>query len=228
MRLSVNTSASLMDSGSSSMSSPSSDPSGHLLPAGEKRECAALAPLNPHRCMRGSGRVENGKARNIFSPAGRRWPEGSDEGVRSMPADDITKRRPGKTTQARRLRQNETEEEYRLWSELRNRLLNGYKFSRQVPLGPYVVDFICREERLVVEIDGFHHAESQSDITRTRWFNAKGYSVLRFWNHEITRERRAVLDTILAALDGQMTERCDTARYYPSNLTEIEKTGEQQ
>jgi very-short-patch-repair endonuclease len=145
-----------------------------------------------------------------------------------MPADDITKRRPGKTTQARRLRQNETEEEYRLWSELRNRLLNGYKFSRQVPLGPYVVDFICREERLVVEIDGFHHAESQSDIARTQWLNAKGYSVLRFWNHEITRGRRAVLDTTLAALNGQMTERCDTTRFYPSNLTDIEKTGEQQ
>lgn len=144
-----------------------------------------------------------------------------------MPSDDITKRRPGKTTQARRLRRNETEEEYRLWSDLRNRHLNGYKFARQVPLGPYIADFLCREERLIVEIDGFQHAGSHSDELRTQWLNQNGYSVLRFWNHEITRERRAVLDTILAALAGQITERCDIARFYPPLHTEVEKTGEQ-
>ncbi|WP_105400908.1 endonuclease domain-containing protein [Neorhizobium sp. T7_12] len=207
---------------------PSSDPSGHLLPAGEKRVCAWLPAAFVGLRAKVRGFDAEGAACSTFSPAGRRWPEGSDEGVHAMLGDDITKRRPGKTTQARRLRRNETEEEYRLWSELRNRLLNGYKFSRQVPLGPYVVDFLCREERLIVEIDGFHHAESQYDIARTRWLNANGYSVLRFWNHEITRERRAVLDTVLAALVGQMTEHCDTARFYPSNLTEIDKTGEQQ
>nr|WP_245450325.1 DUF559 domain-containing protein [Neorhizobium sp. SOG26] len=141
-----------------------------------------------------------------------------------MRHDDVTKRRPGKTSQARRLRRNETEEEYRLWSELRNRLLDGYKFSRQVPLGPYVVDFLCREERLVVEIDGFHHAQSASDDIRTRWLNLNGYRVLRFWNHEITQERRAVLDTVLAALKGQLSRNSDNRRFYPS----IEKPGEQQ
>lgn len=164
---------------------------------------------------------------SLFSPAGRRWPEGSDEGVRSMPADDVTKRRPGKTTQARRLRRNETEEEVRLWSELRNRLLNGHKFSRQVPLGPYVVDFLCREQRLVVEVDGFHHAENRSDETRTRWLNANGYSLLRFWNHEITGERRAVLDTILGVLSGEMLERCDATRFYPLDLATTKRAEEQ-
>ncbi|MGF9563566.1 DUF559 domain-containing protein [Neorhizobium sp. JUb45] len=157
--------------------------------------------------------------RLIFSPSGRRWPAGPDEGVRIMPDDHITKRRAGKTSQARRLRRNETEEEYRLWSELRNRLLNGYKFARQVPLGPYIVDFLCRDRGLIVEIDGFHHADSMSDRIRTQWLNANGYAVLRFWNHEITGERRAVLDTILAALAGDLAAACETTRFYPPEVS---------
>ncbi len=134
---------------------------------------------------------------------------------------DITKRRPGKTQQARHLRKNDTEEEYRLWSDLRGRRLNGYKFARQIPLGPYVIDFLCRDRLLIVEIEGLQHAASQSDIIRTRWLNEHGYSVLRFWNHEITRERRAVLETILAALEGRIFARDDILRFYPAiQLTE--------
>ncbi|WP_442967141.1 endonuclease domain-containing protein [Rhizobium sp. GN54] len=173
-------------------------------------------------------------ARPLFSPAGRRWPEGSDEGGRTrqdgrgraMSDEDIRKRRPGKTVQARRLRRSETEEEFRLWSELRNRHLNGHKFARQVPLGPYIVDFLCREERLIVEIDGFHHAGSEPDLTRTRWLNRNGYAVLRFWNHEVTRERRAVLETILAALSGCLNQHCHATRFYPSLTIGLESTGE--
>jgi very-short-patch-repair endonuclease len=130
--------------------------------------------------------------------------------------DDITKRRPGKTQQARRLRKTNTEEEYRLWSDLRDRRLNGHKFARQIPLGPYVVDFLCRDKSLIVEIDGFQHATSSSDMIRTHWLNANGYSVLRFWNHEITRERQPVLETIFAALDGRIFERDDILRFYPA------------
>ncbi|NNH67262.1 DUF559 domain-containing protein [Rhizobium laguerreae] len=129
---------------------------------------------------------------------------------------DITKRRPGKTGQARRLRRNETEEEYRLWGNLRDRRLNGYKFARQVPLGTYIVDFLSREERLIVEIDGFHHAGDLPDEARTVWLNGAGYSVLRFWNHEITKERRAVLETILAALERRIFQRDDILRFYPA------------
>ncbi len=139
-------------------------------------------------------------------------------------ASDIIKRRIGKTGQARRLRKIETEEERLLWSDLRDRRLNGFKFSRQMPLGTYIVDFLCRDQHLIVEIDGFHHAASQPDETRTIWLNSRGYSLLRFWNHEVTRERRAVLDTILAALTGQITERCHATRFYPAIP---EKTGEQ-
>lgn len=141
-------------------------------------------------------------------------------------ANDVTKRRPGKTQQARRLRRTETEEERRLWSDLRDRRLNDYKFSRQIPLGAYVADFLCREQRLIVEIDGFHHAERRTDKTRTDWLNRQGYSVLRFWNHEITQQRRTVLDTIVAALNGQLIERCDTTRFYPAIPGEIQETGE--
>ncbi|MDO6964420.1 very-short-patch-repair endonuclease [Rhizobium alvei] len=131
------------------------------------------------------------------------------------PKTAASKRWRGATTKARTLRQNETEAEYRLWGELRNRLLNGHKFARQVPLGPYVADFVCREKRLVVELDGSQHAESNHDTTRTRWLNDHGYSVLRFWNHEVLEERRAVLDTILAALDGRIFARDDVLRFSP-------------
>ncbi len=129
---------------------------------------------------------------------------------------DITKRRPGKTDQARSLRQNETEAEFRLWSDLRNRQLNGYKFSRQVPLGAYVADFVCRERQLIVELDGSQHAESIADDVRTHWLNDNRYSVLRFWNDEVLRERRAVLETILAVLEGLIVDECETIRFSPA------------
>ncbi|EJZ16772.1 DUF559 domain-containing protein [Rhizobium sp. Pop5] len=130
--------------------------------------------------------------------------------------EDIRKRRPGKTLQARKLRRTETEEEYRLWGDLRNRQLNGYKFARQVPLGAFIADFLCREERLIIEIDGFQHADNMSDMARTWWLNQAGYSILRFWNHEITQERRAVLETILAALERRIFQRDDILRFYPA------------
>ncbi|MBN9077047.1 MAG: endonuclease domain-containing protein [Rhizobiales bacterium] len=113
------------------------------------------------------------------------------------------KRKDGATERARRLRTDETEAEYRLWGELRGRYLNGYKFVRQIPLGPYVVDFVCRRKRLVIEVDGSQHAESAGDFTRTAWLNDQGYSVLRFWNDEVLRERRAVLETFLGSMPAR-------------------------
>ncbi|WP_258600756.1 endonuclease domain-containing protein [Mesorhizobium sp. AR10] len=84
---------------------------------------------------------------------------------------------------------DETEAEYRLWGELRGRHLNGYKFVRQVPLGPFIADFVCREKGLIVELDGSQHADSPTDPARTAWLNGRGYAVLRFWNHEVLAER---------------------------------------
>ncbi|WP_165218163.1 endonuclease domain-containing protein [Affinirhizobium pseudoryzae] len=126
------------------------------------------------------------------------------------------KRRDGATQRARTLRKDETEAEYRLWSDLRNRNLNGFKFSRQIPLGPYFADFLCRGRRLIVELDGSQHADSLSDVHRTEWLNCQGYAVLRFWNHEILQERRAVLETIVAALEGRLFARCELTRFYPA------------
>ena len=140
-----------------------------------------------------------------------------------MLKSDVTKRRPGKTTQARRLRHNETEEEYHLWSDLRARRLNGFKFARQVPLGPYIVDFLWREEKLVIEIDGFQHAESFHDARRTLWLNAQGYGVLRFWNPEISRQRQAVLETILSALSGALEADPASGFYSPASLAKDNK-----
>ena len=93
--------------------------------------------------------------------------------------------------------------------------MNGHKFSRQVPLGPYIADFVCREQRLIIELDGSHHADSQHDLIRTQWLNANGYSVLRFWNTAVLQERRSVLDTIVAALDGRLTNSADNTQFSP-------------
>ena len=128
-------------------------------------------------------------------------------------------RKSGATGRARALRQNETDAEYCLWIELRNRRLNGHKFSRQIPLGSYIADFVCREKNLVVKLDGSQHADSQHDLIRTQWLNANGYSVLRFWNTAVLQERRSVLDTIVAAIDGRLTTRDDNDQFYPSLST---------
>jgi very-short-patch-repair endonuclease len=128
------------------------------------------------------------------------------------------KRKRGATARARRLRRDETEAEYRLWGDLRNRLLNGFKFSRQIPIGPYFADFICRETSLVVEIEGGQHSESPHDLVRTKFLNENGYSVLRFWNDEVLRERRAVLETVLAALEGRLAPS-PGLRFAPATLS---------
>lgn len=132
--------------------------------------------------------------------------------------EDPTKRRSGATSRARALRQNDTEPEYRLWGELRNRRLNGYKFARQIPIGPYYVDFVCRDARLAIELDGGQHSGSRRDVVRDTYLVAQGYSVLRFWNDEVLKERRAVLETILAALDGRLSPSPDL-RFAPATLS---------
>ncbi len=127
-----------------------------------------------------------------------------------------TKRKGGKTSFARKLRAEETEEEYFLWRDLRGRRLNGYKFTRQIPLGTYIVDFLCRDHRLVVELDGGQHGESLPDDLRTEWLNERGYSVLRFWNNEVRFERTPVLETILSVLEGRISWAREALRYSPA------------
>ena len=74
----------------------------------------------------------------------------------------------------------------------------GLKFRRQVPIGPYIVDFLCVSARLIVEADGSQHGESIRDERRDAYLSRHGWAVLRFWNHAILRNRESVIDTILA------------------------------
>jgi very-short-patch-repair endonuclease len=105
-----------------------------------------------------------------------------------------------KTERARRLRSAMTEAEGALWYRLRARRLNGHKFARQEPIGPYTVDFVCRERRLIVEVDGGQHAESQRDAVRDKWLADRNYRVMRFWNNDVTRNLAGVLEAIATAL----------------------------
>lgn len=113
-----------------------------------------------------------------------------------------SRRRAGATERARALRHGDNLAEGRLWSELKDRRLGGHKFVRQHPVGPYFADFACREKRLVVELDGSQHADSEHDRRRDAFMQAAGWSVIRFWSHEARAETRAVCETILAALGG--------------------------
>ena len=110
-------------------------------------------------------------------------------------------RRPTKRAQA--LRNNATDCERLIWLELRKRRFAGRKFSRQIPVGPFICDFVCRREMLVIELDGGQHsANVERDMARTRFIEAAGYRVLRFWNHEVTENLEGVLETIGVALDA--------------------------
>jgi very-short-patch-repair endonuclease len=98
---------------------------------------------------------------------------------------------------ARTLRKNLTEAEQRLWRRLRYRQIHGCKFRRQQPIGPYIVDFVCLEKRLIVEVDGGQHNERvRHDSSRDEWLRAQGFKVLRFWNNEVMRDVGAVADAI--------------------------------
>jgi len=104
------------------------------------------------------------------------------------------------TGQAKFLRRNATEAERKLWSLLRDRRLAGWKFRRQVPLGPYVVDFYCPAAKLVVEADGGQHADSRKDEIRTAWLERNGYRVKRYWNNDILQNP----ESIFIDLDGTL------------------------
>jgi very-short-patch-repair endonuclease len=76
------------------------------------------------------------------------------------------------------------------------------KFVRQEPVGPYIIDLVCREQRLVIEVDGGQHAESPRDAIRDRWLRNHGYRVLRFWNNDVITNTDGVLEAIVDTLQG--------------------------
>jgi len=130
------------------------------------------------------------------------WGEGQGEGAYSK----RTRMRKKLTSLARGLRRRETDAEKRLWSRIRDRKIDGWKFRRQVPHGPYVLDFFCFEASLVIEVDGGQHADGRAahDRRRTAYLERGGLSVLRFWNGDVLNNMDGVLETIYLAL-GQRT-----------------------
>ncbi len=98
-----------------------------------------------------------------------------------------------KRDQARLLRREATTVEKRMWRLLRDRRFGGVKFRRQAPIGPYIADFACLTHRLIVELDGSQHAESEKDKRRDSYFARQGWRVLRFWNAEVMENPDAVL-----------------------------------
>jgi very-short-patch-repair endonuclease len=106
---------------------------------------------------------------------------------------------------AKRLRQNATDAEMKLWRRLKRLETRGTHFRRQMPIGSFVADFACPAARLIVEIDGSQHAEAENaarDRQRTQWLDRAGYRVLRFWNNDITQNIAGVMEAIYAALYG--------------------------
>ena len=106
---------------------------------------------------------------------------------------------------ARRLRKEMTEAEKRLWYRIRKRQLSEHQFRKQVELKSYVVDFCCLKERLVIELDGGHHGETENverDRERQSWLELEGYRVIRFWNSELASDLDAVLERIYVELYG--------------------------
>ena len=162
----------------------------------------------------------------LLPPQGER---GWGEGVASMvsDADNGQARRRGKRLHPgtpSRMRREPTKAELRFWHHEKDRGIGGLKFRRQVAVGPYIADFLCAEERLIVEIDGGQHGDGR-DVSgmlslKGRW----AYRVLRFWNHDVLRDMSAVADTILAerpphpALPpvGERNSRCSALSPSPS------------
>ena len=107
----------------------------------------------------------------------------------------------GDESSARKLRSNSTDAELKLWSALKNRQLGNFKFRRQAPIGKYIVDLVCRQKYLIVEVDGGQHIEaSLADNDRTAWLQSHGYRVVRFWNDQVLKETATVLEEILRFL----------------------------
>lgn len=150
----------------------------------------AKAPQNPGSSpLRSGGEVARAK------PA-------TERGAAERPS----RRSPEKIARARRLRQGDNMAEAIPWTELKASKLGGHKFVRQMPVGPYFADFACRSAKLIVELDGSQHADSDYDRRRDAFMQTEGYSVLRFWNADALKHLPSVCETILAAIDGRLAE----------------------
>jgi very-short-patch-repair endonuclease len=105
-------------------------------------------------------------------------------------------------TRSRELRQNATEAERILWRAISARKVAGARFNRQVPVGPFICDFVARSSKLVIEVDGGHHTP-QADASRTAYLESQGYEVIRFWNTDVLQNLDGVVATINSKLAGR-------------------------
>jgi very-short-patch-repair endonuclease len=114
----------------------------------------------------------------------------------------------GLRTNARQMRHEPTDAERKFWSCVRGRGFGGYKFKRQYPIGRYIVDFVCLEHRLIVELDGGQHAlQEDYDAERTAYLEARGFRVMRFWNDEFLKHPNEMLEGVLLFLEGSPLTR---------------------
>jgi very-short-patch-repair endonuclease len=120
------------------------------------------------------------------------------------------------TSRARSLRARMTDAEARLWFALRDRRFANFKFRRQVPVGPFIADFVCYDARAVIEVDGGQHSESSMDVRRDRWLAANDFVVLRFWNNDVLSNLEGVLMSILGALCARTPHPARASRGQPS------------
>jgi very-short-patch-repair endonuclease len=98
---------------------------------------------------------------------------------------------------AKTMRSTQTPAEQHLWYHLRANRFMGLKFKRQKPFGPYIVDFICLERGVIVEVDGGQHGDDVAyDRRRDQWLASQGFIVLRFWNHDVLNQTEGVLERI--------------------------------
>ncbi|HEX3448307.1 MAG TPA: endonuclease domain-containing protein [Isosphaeraceae bacterium] len=107
---------------------------------------------------------------------------------------------------ARELRKNMTDTERLLWSKLRGKQFGGFKFRKQSPIGQFIVDFVCFDRKVVIELDGGQHAISvEDDKKRSEWLKSQGFQVIRFWNHEFIEDSDMVMEAIWLALQRPPT-----------------------
>jgi very-short-patch-repair endonuclease len=170
---------------------PSSGAARHLLPQGEKEE-------------------------NRRKPAAQGEKVGDETQPSPLAGEGVSRRLTGEGSHpahhalvpkekrqfARRLRKEMTEAEKKLWQELCARRFEKFKFRRQFPVGPYIADFVCLSNRLIVEVDGSQHDASEHDRKRDVFLNEQGFRVLRLWNIGVLKDMDGAILTILDALEN--------------------------
>ncbi|CAM5444599.1 putative protein [Afipia felis] len=105
-----------------------------------------------------------------------------------------------RVARARRLRRDTTNAERKLWPYLKQLSLNDSHFRRQATIGPYFADFACHALRIVIEVDGGQHCDTDADTARTAYLEARGYRVLRFWNNDVLNNVEGVAEVISSVI----------------------------